>query len=57
MNDTAPDVVLAALFTGLPLGLSCEISIPQPPPYENVRAKYLAVSYISSIESPTGGNT
>lgn len=57
INETAPVVVNAALLTGEPFGLSCDISIPQPPPYENVLAKYLLVSYISSILSPTGGNT
>ena len=32
INETAPDVVLAALCTVAPFGLSLEISIPTPPP-------------------------
>ena len=34
INETAPVVVEAALFTLAPLGLKFEILIPQPPPYE-----------------------
>ena len=57
MKLTGPVVVLAALFTGAPFGLSKLRSIPQPPPLLNVLAKSLHVSYMPSILSGTPGYT
>ena len=57
MNDTAPDVSLAVLFTRAPFGASLLMSIPTPPPYENVLANLPAVSYIDSILSSGAGRT
>ena len=57
MNDTDPLEVMAVLFTDDPPGRSDPMSIPQPPPYEYVRAISLAHSKMPSKESRFIGMT
>ena len=53
MNDTAPDVVLAALLILAPAGEREDTSTPTPPPALNVCAIAFAQSYMDSILSLT----
>lgn len=54
INGVTPSECLAEFRTIAPFGANLLKSVPAPPPYENVRAIFVAHSKIDSIESSGG---